>query len=513
MLRLSKGRPDGQEWHLGGFEMTHKGASGDARGAASRSDGKVAAFAARLVAYARGRLFALGRGGHALRATLALGLALLYPLASANSNSMSSSARYEGVATCAGSTCHGRAEGNGPVVRQDEIATWQEPSSQAGAHSRAYAVLAGRRGQQIADSLGLGAATQAPACLGCHATFAPEAQRGPRFLLSDGVSCESCHGPAQKWLATHYARPATHASNIADGLVALDQPQVRANNCLDCHYGSTNRGQFVTHSMMAAGHPRVSFELDLFSALQQHHNEDDDYRARKGKMNSVRFWAVGQAEAVKRSTSLFADAKYGMEGAFPQFYFYDCHSCHRTITDADARKLSFETNPGRPIPFGNPPFNDENIIMLSSVAKALVPGQADDFLKASREFHAAMGAGGPGDARAAAVQLGRRAATLSNALSQRAYANADAFAVIAMIAGKATAPQFTDYSGSVQAVMAIDTLLNALVREERVTVAAAAGIRANINRAYEAVKEPNSYKPASFRSALASAAGAIQRLS
>ncbi|MFZ8974427.1 MAG: hypothetical protein ACO2ZD_10065, partial [Pseudomonadales bacterium] len=81
------------------------------------------------------------------------------------------SATYEGVATCAGSTCHGRAVGNGAVVRQDEIATWQEPSSPSGAHSRAYASLASRRGQQIADSLGLGAATSAPDCLGCHSTF------------------------------------------------------------------------------------------------------------------------------------------------------------------------------------------------------------------------------------------------------------------------------------------------------------------------------------------------------
>ncbi|MGB3471351.1 MAG: multiheme c-type cytochrome [Erythrobacter sp.] len=442
-----------------------------------------------------------------MRALVALGLVLLYPAATA-----SSSDRYEGVATCAGSTCHGRAEGNGAVVRQDEIATWQEPSSQAGAHSRAYAVLAGRRGQQIADSLGLGRATQAPACLGCHSTYAPAAKRGPRFQLSDGVSCEGCHGPAERWLATHYARPATHASNIADGLIPLDQPQARANNCLDCHYGSAKKGQFVTHSMMAAGHPRISFELDLFSALQQHHNEDDDYRARKGSMNSVRFWAVGQAEAVKRSTSLFAQPKFGMEGAFPQFYFYDCHSCHRTITDAAARKLSFETNPARPIPFGNPPFNDENIIMLSSVAKALVPAQADDFLKASRNFHAAMGSGSADDARGAAQLLSRRAGTLSSALSQRAYADVDAFRVIAMIAGKATKPRFTDYSGSVQAVMAIDTLLNSLVREGRITVAAAASIRTNINQAYKAVEEPNAYRPAKFREALASASSAIGRL-
>ena len=371
-----------------------------------------------------------------------LGLIAVYPAAIASGNGT-----FEGVASCAGSTCHGRAEGNGAVVRQDEIATWQEPSSPSGAHSRAYAVLAGRRGQQIASSLGLGSATQAPECLGCHATFAPTSQRGARFQISDGVGCESCHGASGGWLAEHYARPATHASNVSAGLTPLENPQARANVCLDCHYGSEKTGQFVTHSMMAAGHPRVSFELDLFSALQQHHDIDADYAARKRKPNAVRFWAVGQAEAVRRATDLFAQPKFGMEGAFPQLYFYDCHSCHREIQDSDQRRLTFETNPGRPLPFGNPPFNDENIIMLSAVAGALVPGQAENFQNASRNFHRAMGEGSPGAAREAAGLLSQRARALSNALSQRAYVDADAFRVIEIIGGNATRARFTDYSG------------------------------------------------------------------
>ncbi len=441
------------------------------------------------------------------RVIAVLGLAALYPAAFALGNPS-----FEGVASCAGSTCHGRAEGNGAVVRQDEIATWQEPSSPSGAHSRAYAVLGGRRGQQIAASLGLGDAQSAPACLGCHSTYAPVGQRGAKFTATDGVGCESCHGPSGgSWLAEHYALPATHASNIAAGLTALDNPKTRANVCLDCHYGSSKPGQFVTHAMMAAGHPRISFELDLFSALQQHHNIDGDYTARKAAPNAVRFWAVGQAEAVRRSTSLFAQPKFAMEGGFPQFTFYDCHSCHRTIADGPQRKLTFETNPGRPIPFGNPPFNDENIIMLSAVAGALVPGEAAAFQSASRDFHRAMGQG-VGEARTAAQALSARAGTLADALSGRAYANADAFRVIAIIAGEATAPRFTDYAGSVQAVMAVDTLLNALVSEGRVTQGAAAGIRADIARAYKAVDEPNAYRPADFRAALKSAAGAIGRL-
>ena len=449
----------------------------------------------------------LARRRGAIRIAAVLGIAAMYPASGAIGNPT-----FEGVASCAGSTCHGRAEGNGAVVRQDEIATWQEPSSSSGAHSRAYAVLAGRRGQQIAASLGLGSATSAPACLGCHSTNAPAGQRGAKFTPSDGVGCESCHGPSGgAWLAEHYALPATHASNVAAGLTPLDNPKARANVCLDCHYGSSKPGQFVTHAMMAAGHPRVSFELDLFSALQQHHNIDADYTARKGTPNAIRFWAVGQAEAVRRATSLFAQPKFAFEGAFPQFYFYDCHSCHRTISDGPQRKLTFETNPGRPIPFGNPPFNDENIIMLQAVAGALVPGEASAFQTAARDFHRAMGQG-PNEARAAAQALSARAGALSDALSGRGYADADAFKVIGIIAGEATAPRFTDYAGSVQAVMAVDTLLNALVREGRVTQGAAAGIRGDIARAYKAVDEPNAYRPADFRTALKSAAGAIGRL-
>jgi hypothetical protein len=84
--------------------------------------------------------------------------------------------------------------------------------------------------------------------------------------------------------------------------------------------------------------------------------------------------------------------------------------------------------------------------------------------------------------------------------------------VIDIIGNNATRPRFTDYSGSVQAVMAVDTLLNGLVTNGRVTPGAAASIRTNINKAYAAVEEPNAYNPADFRTALASALASIRRL-
>lgn len=447
-----------------------------------------------------------GRTRHwaGLRLMAALVLALLGGAAA------SAGGVYEGVATCAGSTCHGRNEGDGKVVRQDELRLWQEPSSKSGAHSRAYDALVSARGQRIAAALGLGKATAAPACLGCHATFPAAGQRGGRFQLADGVGCESCHGAASGWLATHYAVPATHAGNVARGLKPLENPRVRASVCLDCHFGSDKGNQFVTHGMMAAGHPRVSFELDLFSSLQQHWNEDADYVRRKGRTDSVQLWAVGQAEAVQRSLNLFAGPK-GTEGIFPQFYFYDCHSCHRGINDDPARQRTFETNPGRPMPFGLPPYNDENIIMLSAVAKVLAPGQAATFDSVSRDFHAAMGQG-RSQAVGAAKRLEAAAGSLASVMAARGYGDDTAFAVIASIAGKAISPRFTDYSGSAQAVMAVDTLLNALVRSGRITVGAAAGIRANINRAYAAVSTPQSYSPSNFRAALGQAARSIEAL-
>ncbi|MBK5264057.1 MAG: hypothetical protein JJE34_02305 [Alphaproteobacteria bacterium] len=416
-----------------------------------------------------------------------------------------------GVASCAGTTCHGRMEADGKIVRQDELMRWQEPSTPGGAHSRAFAVLSNARGQQIARNLGIGNASTAPMCLGCHADPAPATKRGARFHVSDGVGCESCHGGAAQWISSHYAVAASHASNVASGMIALDNPRARASVCLDCHFGSANGGQFVTHRIMAAGHPRISFELDLFSTLQQHHDEDADYAARKGRTNNVRMWAVGQSMALQRSLSLYTDHGIGNDGVFPEFYFFDCQSCHRRIYDSDKAVRTFVENPGRPIPGGMPPYNDENMIMLSAAAKVAAPAIAARFDADSRAFHAAL-ARDRASAVGAASTLRQTTGDLVSAFSSASFGSTETFAVIDLLASNAISPRFTDYEGSVQAVMAVDTLLNALVRSGQVTVGAAAGIRANVNRAYAAVKDPNDYRPTEFRAALGNAAASIRAL-
>ena len=414
-----------------------------------------------------------------------------------------------GVATCGGTTCHGRQEGDGEVVRQDELMLWQEESTPGGAHSRAFRVLREPRSVAIAKKLGIGDAASASECLGCHST--PAARTGPRFQRSDGVGCEACHGPASGWLQAHYAVGANHARNVSLGLTPLDDPKARANNCLDCHFGSADKGQFVDHRIMAAGHPRISFELDLFSTLQAHHDEDPDYVRRKGATNSVQFWAVGQALALERSLNLFAKPGLGTTGMFPEFYFYDCHSCHRRIFDEASARPSKLNNPGRPIPAGFPPYNDENIIMLSAAVKVAAPDLAGQFEARSKAFHAAM-TQGRGPAVEAANRLRQTANALADRFSRASFSRAQTFQIMETIVGQAISPRFTDYEGSVQAVMAVDTLLNGLVNSGQVSESAAESLRGQINVAYAAVAEPNGYNPVQFRRALGSAVRTIRAL-
>lgn len=422
---------------------------------------------------------------------------------------------HVGVASCGGTTCHGRQEADGVIVRQDEILRWQEPSSQTGAHSRAFAILSQPRSRMIASRLGIGDPTGAPACLGCHADPVPASRRGPRFQLSDGVGCEACHGGAggggSGWLASHYAVGNSHAANVARGLYPTDNPRARANLCLDCHFGSERPGQFTNHRIMAAGHPRLAFELDLFSSLQQHWDEDADYRQRKGATNHVKMWAVGQASALERSLRLYADQRLGTEGIFPEFYFFDCHTCHRRIyDDPDARPTAI-ANPGRPIPSGFPAYQDENMIMLSAAARVVAPSLAERFDRDSRAFHAALAQGRSATLEAAG-RLRASANALADAFAGASFSRAQTFAIIDAVTSGAIAERYTDYEGSVQAVMATDTLLNALVSQGTVSEGQVGGIRDDINIAYAAVREPNAYRPAEFRAALGRAASAIGRL-
>ncbi len=416
---------------------------------------------------------------------------------------------HEGVASCAGSACHSRQVASGPDIRHDEIKTWQDETGPMGAHSRAWRVLTEPRAQAIATRLGLGRAQDAQACIGCHGDHA--ASRGAMFQMSDGVGCEACHGGSSGWLSSHYAVGVKHADNVAKGMTALEDPKVRAGVCLDCHFGGTAPGQFVTHQIMSAGHPRVAFELDLFSTLQKHYDLGSNYASRKSIPSGVKLWAVGQAMALERSLTLYGDARHGQEGAFPEFYFFDCHSCHRAISDDPKARPTAVINPGRPIPSGTVPYNDENMIMLSAASKVVAPKLAAAFEADTRAFHIALATDRSSAVRAAA-QLAGVTRSLSGAFATHDFSRDETLAILGQVVGDAQAERYTDYTGSAQSVMAIDTLLNALVTSGDVSAAKAAALRPDIDRAYKAVTDPNAYRPADFRGSIGRIAVAVRTL-
>ena len=220
-----------------------------------------------------------------------LALALLTPAALAQPLPEVDDRVHEGVASCASTVCHGRVNADDDAtVWLNEYRVWLRQDY----HSRAYRTLLTEQSQAMAAKLGLPAAHTADLCLDCHADNVPPERRGTRFQIDDGVGCEACHGGAGDWLESHAEQGTSHADNIANGLYPTDQPGTRAALCLSCHLGTRNK--FATHRIMGAGHPRLSFELETFSANQPaHYSVDADYVERKGRPDSVSMWLSGLA--------------------------------------------------------------------------------------------------------------------------------------------------------------------------------------------------------------------------
>ncbi len=272
-----------------------------------------------------------------------------------------------GVASCAGSTCHGAVERlKGSSVAQNEYIIWSRKDK----HAKAYAVLGEPRSQRIARNLGLGDARTAPICLDCHADNVPPDMRGPQFQISDGVGCEACHGGAKSWLGVHISG-ATHREDVAAGMYPTDDPKARAEKCLSCHFGDDQR--FMTHRIMGAGHPRLSFELDTFTAAEPaHFVVDKVYIQRKGPVNDVRVWAVGQAVSLVKHMDALLDPKRAPKGLFPDLVLFDCTACHHSMNN-----LRWQPDPATGLPPGTPTLEDANAVMLRIIAARVAPAAAE----------------------------------------------------------------------------------------------------------------------------------------
>lgn len=287
-------------------------------------------------------------------------------------------ALHLGVASCASSVCHGKAEASQTRrVWLTEFRVWQVRD----AHATAYDTLLTEESATIASRLGIADASAAGVCLDCHSDNVAGELRGPRFQLSDGVGCEACHGGSEGWISAHTSDTVTHAENISNGMYPTAEPKARAALCLSCHLGSASK--FASHDIMGAGHPQLLFELSAFSDNQpMHYAIDEDYIKRKGAYTPTDYWLHGLGEAATVTLDLLTDPQFDTDAIFPELAFYQCDGCHQQ-TDQSSRGIG---NRRSMLPSGSVRVNDTVIRLFLEIAATLDIDGASTALLALDQF-------------------------------------------------------------------------------------------------------------------------------
>jgi hypothetical protein len=394
--------------------------------------------------------------------------------------------KHMGVTSCASSVCHGAVMPSKTYdVLLNEYVTW----SHNDAHAKAFNALRSLKSRAIAAKLGIADPSAARECLDCHSDNVPPQQRGEKFSLADGIGCEACHGGSEYWLATHTSKRASYRDNVAHGMYPTADLRQRTELCLSCHYGTADK--FATHRMMAAGHPRLSFEMDTFLALQPpHYRIDENYKKRKPTYSSTQNWSYGQLAAALRAMETLQGPRVNNSGAFPELALFNCYGCHMSSmrrTDWSHRLLESGAEPG------SVPISDGYLIMAWIIARELDPSSAPALLRMSRSLLAASASD-----RSRIVERSRDVGVslrrLCEQAATRVWKPAEERQLLRTLVAVGTSGEFRDYVGAEQAVMGIDGLLIQLGIADR--------FRKHIDELYKLTQNDEAYAPEQFVASL-----------
>ena len=406
-------------------------------------------------------------------------------------------AGHLGALTCGGSTCHGAVQPwQNSAVQQNEYVIW----SQRDPHAKAYDTLKGERAQRIARNLGLGDPTSAKICLDCHTDNVPENKRSRQFKISDGVSCEACHGGAEAWLGVHVSGAGSRADNLKAGMYPTEIPAARAKLCLSCHYGA--KDQFLTHRILGAGHPRLTFELDTFTAGRGiHHVIDADYRQRKPKTWGIRTWVIGQSMAVRETLAGLADPNRNRAGIFPELAFFDCHACHHPMSN-----LSWRARASTGLGPGVPRLNDANFIMLRVIARVLFPDLARAIADGTRGLHQASLVG-PDAVGKAVRDLMTVNDKMLTALDAADVTRPQLLRLFEELLAEGMAGEYATYMAAEQATMALDATIHAIEEDGALGKSGIDRLNKALESAYAATESEEKFKPDAYIGAIKSLDG------
>jgi hypothetical protein len=302
---------------------------------------------------------------------------------------------YMGATSCAASTCHGGVIDRGPRWHQS-FSIWLASDPHAGAGF----LLRNDDSRRIVERLEPAAAKSPQAfdrvlrsrCISCHVTVTSDecTQRGllDDRLLSRGVSCESCHGPARPWLREH-VRADWVQSESAAAMTDTESIIGRAETCVPCHVGSRSSDGLirdVNHDLIAAGHPALRFDLLIYSEnLPQHWDGDRDVRFSE---SAVRIRNVGRAinmsAAAMLSSERAGDHLQDSSVPWAELADYDCFGCHQSLSMKEFRLPAAQKQQVRSplrvsdgLPIWNPWHSIGQLDISKQQLKLLAPNRAD----------------------------------------------------------------------------------------------------------------------------------------
>lgn len=425
-----------------------------------------------------------------------------------------------GAGACTSSGCHA-APVEGHEAWQSSYTVWATRDPHARAHRVLFDPLAATIVAALAARDPAIAAVPAPenrACVGCHATAGGE-------FAATGVSCESCHGPAGDWLVAH-TLPGWKTPGNRLGMIDLGDPTTCARQCAGCHVGgpptSVGAVREVSHDLIAAGHPRLAFELRSSKAAEPPH-----WRDRLGDAGSAVFvdpldeWALGRAATLRayleqtlRQVEAAEEVSRPVGGSallarvWPEFTAFDCYGCHRpAVASIDAAGAAGAATARRPS-FGIPRLGP----LQWSLLDVALPADAAESLTAFRaDVEAAWWIPPtPSAVREAIAVLDGAQARIRGSLT------ADPAAVARRTAAAADVTSWDDAAAALAALEAVRDHAVAR-RADAAAIAAATAALATLRQRLEFVgvaagprfDSPRGYDPAAVAAAIQDAAAAV----
>jgi hypothetical protein len=398
-----------------------------------------------------------------------------------------SAGKYNGPGSCAASSCHGSVQPrNVTPILQNEYSIWIAQDKHAKAHAVLSNPVSVRMGKILDTKCADGKPcppSQAPKCLACHALSVAPEQRAQTFEADDGVSCESCHGPASGWLGPHTVKDWPHEKSVALGMYDTRNLIKRSEKCMSCHVGTAEK--FVDHEMIAAGHPDLTFDLSYFSFYMPTHWKLPE---QNNAWRSVQAWGTGQAVQLRESLDRLARRAEGP--TWPEYAELECFACHHSLTAAgDSWRQERGYSGRRP---GNPPWNEARVVVFRDLVGELHPNTAkrlsDDLMKLAGLMNQLNGN------RAEIASTAKSAASLANDLAvqleNQPYDAAVTLRVMRRIASDSKMIAAQGERPAEQAAMALDVLYRAYQQNNNQGLP---GVRAPLDGLIELVKQNPSY--------------------